>query len=117
MVLIQGAAISWQLKVFVSFENETMEDLLYRVRRLAFDQMGSAFLDELILLVANKPPSGTAAGAAEAEVKGVLPLRKAWTSPLSSARRSERRSTTGVPMSYSLSEAIHGRMVVWLLVG
>eukprot|EP00435_Cladocopium_sp_Y103_P076155 s462_g79.t1 len=28
LVLIEGAAISWQLKVFASLENETMEDLL-----------------------------------------------------------------------------------------
>ena len=70
MVLIEGTAISWQLKVFVSLENETMEDLLYRVRRLALDEMGAAFPDEFILRVAFKPPSGTRAGAAEAELKG-----------------------------------------------
>ena len=52
---------------------ETMEDLLYRVRRLALGQMGTAFPDELILRVANKTQDGTAAGAAEAEVKGVPP--------------------------------------------
>ena len=28
LVLIEGTAISWQLKVFVSLENETMEDVL-----------------------------------------------------------------------------------------
>eukprot|EP00435_Cladocopium_sp_Y103_P076078 s2_g75.t1 len=72
LVIIEGAAISLQLKVFVSLENETMEDLLYRVRRLALDEMGAAFPDELILRVANKPSAGTVAGAAEA-LKGVLP--------------------------------------------
>ena len=35
--------------------------------------MGAAFPDELILRVAFKPSSGIRAGAAEAELKGVLP--------------------------------------------
>ena len=50
-----------------------MEDLLCGVRRLALDEMGAAFPDEVILRVAFKPSSGTRAGAAEAELKGVLP--------------------------------------------
>eukprot|EP00435_Cladocopium_sp_Y103_P050569 s192_g15.t1 len=73
LVLIEGAAISWQLKVFVSLENESMEDLLYRVRRMALDEMGAAFPGELILRVSQRPSAGTVAGAAEAALKGVLP--------------------------------------------
>eukprot|EP00435_Cladocopium_sp_Y103_P061873 s849_g23.t1 len=113
-VLIEGAAISWQLKVFVSLGNEAMEDLLYRVRRLALDEMGAALpgeqwpishvLAQLLVLL-------------RLSSAGFCPLRMAWTSPLSSTRRSERSSTIGVPMSHRLSEVIHGRMVVWLLVG
>eukprot|EP00435_Cladocopium_sp_Y103_P015386 s5520_g3.t1 len=39
LVLIEGAAVSWQLKVFVALENETMEDLLYRaVRTKLYDR-------------------------------------------------------------------------------
>eukprot|EP00435_Cladocopium_sp_Y103_P065070 s414_g26.t2 len=50
-----------------------MEDLLYRVRRLALDEMGRVFPDELVLRIANRPAAGTRAGAAEAVVKGILP--------------------------------------------
>ena len=59
MVLIDITAISWQLKVFVSLENETMEDLLCLSGGA---HPASAF----------KPSSETRAGAAEAELKGVL---------------------------------------------